>query len=198
MWLAEDTAARPLCQDEVWWQAPDFSQTAPIPGTISLTTMNYTSRLHCPWVFTLDNLGNWLSSVRRVNSYIFAGLIIPANSMGDFRMTRASPSSPCSLLWHPTPIRHSLFPFWFGWRHCFPVWCPNRCWNLFHLSHFNIVAYSSSKYSAAFTEFIDFHSKPASLWWYVLNPAQSSFPEEERLVDTDASFWCVYGAKLGF
>jgi hypothetical protein len=50
---------------------------------------------------------------------------------------------------------------------------------------------------AAFAEFEDFHSKPASLWWYVLNPTQSSFPEEERLIDTDVLFQCVYRAKLG-
>ena len=51
---------------------------------------------------------------------------------------------------------------------------------------------------AAFAEFVNFHSIPPSLWWYVLNPTQSSFPEEERLVDTGVSFWCVYRGKLGF
>jgi len=32
----------------------------------------------------------------------------------------------------------------------------------------------------------------------VLNPTQLSFPEEERLVDTNVSIQCVYRGKLGF
>jgi hypothetical protein len=50
----------------------------------------------------------------------------------------------------------------------------------------------------AFAEFVDFHTKPASLWWYVLNPTQSSFPEKEGLIDTDVLFRGVYGRKFEF
>ena len=44
---------------------------------------------------------------------------------------------------------------------------------------------------AAFKESVDFHSKLASLLWYVLNPTQ-------RLVNTDALFQHVYREDLDF
>ena len=93
----------------------------------------------------LDNLNDRLTRVRRVNWYIPAELIISSTSMGDFRI----PSAPlCSVLRHPTRIGLSLLSFWFGWRHYFPVRCPNKCRNFFHLSHFNIIANSSSRYTS--------------------------------------------------
>jgi hypothetical protein len=51
---------------------------------------------------------------------------------------------------------------------------------------------------AAFTQFVDFHTKPASLWWYVLNPTQLSFLGEEGLINTDVLLWGVYGGNLDF
>jgi len=65
--------------------------------------------------------------------------------MGDLRILRTSPSSPFALKGHPALIGHILLPLWFGWLHCFPVRCPNRCRTPFHWSHFNIIVYSCSK-----------------------------------------------------
>jgi len=116
-----------------------------------VTPPGFTAR----WSSALNSLSDWLTSVRRVNWYISAELIISSNSMGDFRIPS---TSLCSLLGHPTPIGHSLFPFWFGWHHCFPFHCPNKCRNFFHLSHFNIIANSSSKYSSHINyQVIKFH-----------------------------------------
>jgi hypothetical protein len=111
-------------------------------GKLSITTVTTNPGFTAHWSSVLDNLCDWLTSVERVNWYISAGLVNSSNSVGDFRIPR---SSCCSILGHPALSGHSLFPLWFGWHHCFPIRGPNRCRNLFHLSHFNIIAYSYSK-----------------------------------------------------
>ena len=60
-----------------------------------ITPLGFTVR--CP--SALDNLNDRLTSVRRVNWYTSAELMISSNSMGGFRIPSASL---CSLLGHPT------------------------------------------------------------------------------------------------
>jgi len=141
----EDTTARPLSQDSCGGRTlvslrlhPFLWQSVSPPW---ITTPGFTSR----WSSALDNLGNRLTNVKRVKYYISAGPVTSSYSMA----ISGSHGYPHQHLVHFCGVQYpsdSLFPLWFSWCYCFTLRCPNRCWNLFHLSHFNIITYSCSKY----------------------------------------------------